>query len=601
MKKFVSTLLFTAIMCVSIYAQMDTVFVPIDGANGGNLNNAITTAINAGTLSNTVFMLAPGSGSGDDYILNAIVTTPAAQKLTIVAPTPTPSSPPPQIVLLAGGGINWTYFLDCYGDVTLKNLWFVYVNSSGAATSAGINIEDDTLQNSSGKGENAEIDGCIFDYQRDGQNGDGCIELKCQHFRGKINNCYFRNDVDPHFRYYGRAVSWPYSSTTWHTDSLSFTNCTFANLGYAYMQESPEWSNYVSFNHCTFLNTAMYTLESSYWDWLSVTNSIFVNAYMFGDLPGVPASDTSYTPNGGSINIDSVKNFGFVPTMPGSTDTAFTDAQRHILFTNSSYNIDSWLVNYMNNGNSYSDTASFQNKPRPQPMMSKKTKLFFSQTNSSGVKTQKYMNSAFLYDSTDPGFLLPPTNIDSIEVFILDKWTTNNNCDWSYNVQQDINGVWPVNESLTYTNPTLLKAGMGGFPLGDLYNWFPTQYTQWADQEATENANINYALTTGDLSKIVGGVKKTSNNLPKVFSLSQNYPNPFNPSTIINYTVPMNTNVSLKVYNVLGQLVATLYNGFQKAGSYAANFDGSKFASGVYIYRLESNNFTQSKKMLLLK
>jgi hypothetical protein len=598
MKLFIQSLLIAAILCVSVYAQIDTVSVPIDGPNGGNLNTAITNAINAGTLSNTVFLLAPGSGQGEDYILNAIVTTPEAQKLTIIAPTPTPSSPPPQIVLLAGGGITWTYFFDCYGDVTFKNLWLAFVNSAGASTPCDINIEDDTVQNNSGVGEHAEFDGCIFDYQRNG-NGDGCIELKCQHFRGTINNCYFRNDVDPHYRYYGRAVSWPYASTTWHTDSLSFTNCTFANLGYAYMQEAPEWSNYVSFNHCTFLNTAMYTLESSYWDWLSVTNCVFVNAFMYGDIPGVPASDTSYSPVGGSLNIDSVKNFGFVPLEPNlpttSTDTAFNDAQRHILFTNSSYSIDSWLVNYMNNGNSYSDTASFQNKPRPQPMMSKKTEKFFNN------KTQPYMNSALLYDATDPGFILPPTNIDSIEAFIFHKWTDNGNVDWSYNISDDIAGVWPMNEVLSYSNPTLLTAGMGGFPLGDLYNWFPSQYPQWAAQAATENANINYALSTGDLSKIVGAVTKTSNNLPKVFSLSQNYPNPFNPTTIINYTVPMNTNVSLKVYNILGQLVATLYNGFQKAGSYAANFDASKFASGVYIYRLESSNFSQSKKMLLLK
>ena len=86
-----------------------------------------------------------------------------------------------------------------------------------------------------------------------------------------------------------------------------------------------------------------------------------------------------------------------------------------------------------------------------------------------------------------------------------------------------------------------------------------------------------------------------------MFSLSQNYPNPFNPSTIINYALPQSGNVTLKVYNIIGQEVATLFQGFQKAGSYTANFDASKLASGVYMYRLQAGQFDATKKMLYLK
>ena len=88
---------------------------------------------------------------------------------------------------------------------------------------------------------------------------------------------------------------------------------------------------------------------------------------------------------------------------------------------------------------------------------------------------------------------------------------------------------------------------------------------------------------------------------PLVYNLEQNYPNPFNPSTIISYNIPKDGFISLKVYNILGEEVAKLYEGFQKAGSFHINFNASKLASGIYLYKLQSGNFTETKKMLLLK
>jgi Secretion system C-terminal sorting domain len=89
--------------------------------------------------------------------------------------------------------------------------------------------------------------------------------------------------------------------------------------------------------------------------------------------------------------------------------------------------------------------------------------------------------------------------------------------------------------------------------------------------------------------------------VPTKYDLSQNYPNPFNPTTQINFSVPKNSFVTLKVYNVLGQEVATLFSGMQKAGNYVATFDANRFASGVYFYRLQAGTFSSVKKMMLLK
>ncbi|GAB6283408.1 MAG: hypothetical protein STSR0008_21740 [Ignavibacterium sp.] len=90
-------------------------------------------------------------------------------------------------------------------------------------------------------------------------------------------------------------------------------------------------------------------------------------------------------------------------------------------------------------------------------------------------------------------------------------------------------------------------------------------------------------------------------NIPKEFALSQNYPNPFNPSTKINYQLPVDSYVSLKIYDVLGKEVITLLNEQQSAGFYQKEFNAKGLSSGMYFYKLEAGNFVQIRKMILLK
>ncbi len=89
--------------------------------------------------------------------------------------------------------------------------------------------------------------------------------------------------------------------------------------------------------------------------------------------------------------------------------------------------------------------------------------------------------------------------------------------------------------------------------------------------------------------------------LPIEYSLEQNYPNPFNPGTTIKYSIPADGFVKLSVYNLLGEEVANLVNGHQKAGRYEIDFNAGNLASGVYVYRLETPNFISSKKLMLMK
>ncbi len=94
---------------------------------------------------------------------------------------------------------------------------------------------------------------------------------------------------------------------------------------------------------------------------------------------------------------------------------------------------------------------------------------------------------------------------------------------------------------------------------------------------------------------------ESESNIPKKFSLSQNFPNPFNPTTIINYSLPSNEFVNLKVYDILGNELVTLVNESQKAGKHKVNFNAENLPSGVYIYRLKSGSYIDSKKMILVK
>lgn len=97
------------------------------------------------------------------------------------------------------------------------------------------------------------------------------------------------------------------------------------------------------------------------------------------------------------------------------------------------------------------------------------------------------------------------------------------------------------------------------------------------------------------------GITNINTDLPTEYSLSQNYPNPFNPETKIQFSLPQNKHIRLAVFNTIGKEVALLVNGFLNSGTYEYSWDASGYASGVYFYKLESENFSHVKKMILLK
>ena len=189
---------------------------------------------------------------------------------------------------------------------------------------------------------------------------------------------------------------------------------------------------------------------------------------------------------------------------------------------------------------------------------------------------------------------------------------------------QSNNGLLPP-YSLSYNNNTI--AGICDVPgaLIDIYraniNEFSPSAYEWLGSTTVGNNGVfSYEITnpqieavsltattsTGNTSgfaylELITDVEKDDNNIPTEYFLSQNFPNPFNPSTKINFSIPQEEFVSLKIFNSLGEEIAELVNETKPAGNYSVSFDASGLSSGVYIYRLSTGASVQMKKMILNK
>ncbi|MDZ7334812.1 MAG: T9SS type A sorting domain-containing protein [candidate division KSB1 bacterium] len=632
MRRFVTILVCLTAFTASLLAQQkDTTYVKgmYSGGIEGELNNVVQDAINAGKLSTTVFKL----NLYDWYVVTGTIEVPAGETLELVAPPAgnTQQTAPPQILWTASGSVTKNFLIAVYGNLIMKNIWVRFADAAGVQTGTPIVFEGASVGQGDVKNYGT-FENCIFEWMPcPAVTASGSICVRSRHFNGVFKNCFFRNCTDRHFMYYGRAVSFPYDVPGYHTDSVYFENCTFTNMGYVYMQEGTNYGDNVYFNHCTFYNVVMFPLESGWWWRLNVTNCLFVNVWMLGFIP---AQGTN--PASGTVTITPVASIPF--------SVPFTDDDRHILFAHSAYYLDNWLVDWMRGGwdKNYSNTPwrpnprinevgnpyskdqykqrLFDMIPYPRPMVDSTSMVYFDSTyiDASGnkVKAYPYINRAALYDvcelrdKVNPRFIVPPLNLEPLKYFLWQKWSTNLDTMWAYMPEAGFNQQWPLPENLAYANDTLLTAGMGGFPLGDLYHWWNPKvregakdyYSKWLAQADEEHAKINRWLELGLHPDSALAVRPLpSSTIPEKFTLEQNYPNPFNAITKIRYSVPNTSPITLKVYNSLGQEVATLFDGVQRAGHYEAIFDGSKLAGGIYFYRLQTENVLITKKLVLIK
>ncbi|MCX6165871.1 MAG: T9SS type A sorting domain-containing protein, partial [Ignavibacteriae bacterium] len=184
-----------------------------------------------------------------------------------------------------------------------------------------------------------------------------------------------------------------------------------------------------------------------------------------------------------------------------------------------------------------------------------------------------------------------------------------------YKIDEDVKSVeltWEYRHSpdiYAYAMGSVQRLSNGNTLIG--WGSAPTTLT-----EVTPNGTIAYELSlpAGQMSYrafrdewgTMTGRQPTVDVTPSKFALYQNYPNPFNPSTNIKYQLAKNSNVTLKIYDILGKEIATLVNEFQRAGTYEKQFSinqysGIVISSGIYFCKLQTEDFADIKKMLMIK
>ncbi len=181
---------------------------------------------------------------------------------------------------------------------------------------------------------------------------------------------------------------------------------------------------------------------------------------------------------------------------------------------------------------------------------------------------------------------VPPSNISQF---------LNENTGWTTSLSSGTMRIYKTTNSCLSWEQGLVT--VMGFNTLSFRLFFADENTGWIAGRAQGGKGFIMKSTTGGLTY----VNSPSTEVPNNFSLSQNYPNPFNPSTRINYELPITNYVSIKVYDVLGNEIETLVNEKQNAGSYSVNFNAASLPSGIYFYKLVTEIFSETKKMILKK
>jgi len=577
-----SPFLFLLLMCVLIAvaaptatfaAHPDTVVV--NAWPQGTLNTVINSDTVAGghIKPNTVFLLKPTSAVDTVYWMTAPISVKGSVSITGYV-NPTTGHPPVIAPWIALDNSSIGYFFGPLGNdtLTLRGLYFLGTRLdtlsftgrfvSPAGDSNVFIFDHCILENISGAGTPNLFDTWNHD-----------------HNSFYVSNCEFRNNQDDNPQNPGFAWVDP---GTYPCDTARFYNNTFFMTGGYVLGSSGYGCTFLDFQH----NTIFISGQGGAFDLYQMHHAVIKNNIFFGvSAAGYPASWYNNSPGtwgSAVIPIDSLRTLAAAPYN-------MTEASRHLTITNNAYFwpkpiVDNWTK--LNTG-VIPGTAS-EIPIRPPDFINAQPGMLTNKT------AWPYINAA-KNDSLDPGFnaTLVQTAATRMAVFVDTCWSNNQSGKgirpYVYPLYDPptFSGVpanwkttqgYPVPENLAYSNTTMQSSGSDGYALGDL-NWYPSQLATWKPT----------------------GVSTPGNAAPEHFELSQNYPNPFNPATRIDFTIPRASQVELKVYNILGQEIATLVHETLNPGSHTVTFDASRHASGIYLYKITAGTYVSTKKMVLLK
>lgn len=259
------------------------------------------------------------------------------------------------------------------------------------------------------------------------------------------------------------------------------------------------------------------------------------------------------------------------------------------------YNGASRLIDSLYLANVPSDWATKQGYPVEENLKYSNASLYYAGTDGKAVGDLNWFPNQL--NSTPPPVptLVSPNDTSGIVRRATLTWNPSNGAT-GYEVQVATDTTFSSSSIVKDTSVTGTNVKLGA-PLAEntKYYWHVAATNAVFAGGAYSPAD---SFTTGTG---IDAVSESDNGIPRTFALYQNYPNPFNPTTIIRYDVPRSSQVTIRVYDVLGREVTTLVDSKVSPGKYSVDFNGARYASGVYFFRMTAGNYVSIQKMLLLK
>ena len=534
-----------------IAQSADTVYVPANNEDGTPYFDSIIDKVVADTNASgqqlhSVYKLERGKF----YILNKAISL--RNPVQIVADPPAANDPdktPPKIMsnINEDGSTSTGSLIITWADITVKNIWLSGIDLGGVNHGWGT---QGALQVNS-PGVKVVLDGIWCDY-----NSWSSFGTNQPNTKWFVNNFHARNEQN-------EGDQWTtflfYIEGATVIDSFVVTNSSYFQSNSCFLFP-PSVVKYLEVDHCTFVNSYKWPFHQTQWLNAKFTNNIFYNS---GALSLTQAEAESQDPDQlmyGLVNVDTL----FANEAGGDTlvsEYTIPENQRQIVVKNNLWYYSPEIQSYLT---AHPDVL--------QPVfMNERTKAMFDN------------------DATWPGLVLENT------------W----NQDPMFN---DFSGLGDAVAKLTQAVTDIRAGSTHGWDWDGDQLTDPDYYKLLIQYPTAENFK-SYAGLTGTDGKPIGDLSywpeytdvEEEESIPTEYTLEQNFPNPFNPATTIKFAVPAAGRFTLKVFNILGQEIATLINGDLFSGHHEVTFNANKLSSGLYIYRLSGENVSISKKMMLLK
>ena len=483
--------------------------------------------------------------------------------------------------------------------------------------------------------QSVDVNNCFFEFI-------SLDTFSCDAYTGgakfRFTNSYFRNLFNPDQWWGGRVFYCKHS-----IDTAWVENCTVTDGGLIFLQQY-SLCKYAYYNHNTIVNSNKYWLLGIYYLEGYFANNLFINQNWVGEDYNIIHGGTEDTDflEMGYFGLDTItvqrgktKNTLFIQkeflNPDGTVDQSKCglDKIKAFVSDNAAWTDTVLLAPYYKNiGNKYgADTKNgITGAPLSYLTWLSPAKTPYKVVNVPGIwmntRTSDLFSGKFHYIRQQNNHInvqintVTPGIKDTTVADAMAKWDAQryqvpgfNNADLQHTAY--IFGDWDattipgyktedgegiakfsdLNESFAQTGTPFISI-IDGLPIGSLI-WDDNQNAAYNSKDAYTKLIAAYNNLT-DVKVLPAGKKTT-------YTLAQNYPNPFNPTTNIKYSITKESQVSLKVYDLLGREVANLISSKQAAGSYEVNFNASKLASGIYFYKLDTGDFVQMKKMQLIK